>query len=100
MAISYKQQWMSLSWDYNAFPATIFDSPDRQFKSGGHLFALWAPGMQDGRIENDFNAYEPLSVEAGKGISLDASLTVGIGDSCLFFYCNSRPISYFCIHSC
>ena len=80
MAISYKQQWMSLSWDYNAFPATIFDSPDRQFKSGGHLFALWAPGMQDGRIENDFNAYEPLSVEAGKGISLDASLTVGIGD--------------------
>ena len=80
MAISYKEKWMSLSWDYNAFPTTIFDSPDRQFKSGGHLFALWAPGMQNGRIENDFNVYEPMTVEANKGIALNATITTGIGD--------------------
>ena len=80
MAISYKEHWMSLSWDYNAFPATIFDSPDRQFKSGGHLFALWAPGMQNGRLENDFRIYEAMPVEANKGIALNATLIAGIGD--------------------
>ena len=80
MAISYKERWMSLTWDYNAFPATVFDSPDRQFKSNGHLFALWAPGTQNGRFENDFNVYEGMPVAAGKGLSLNTSLSVGIGD--------------------
>ena len=74
MAISLKKSWLSLSWDYKAFPATVFDSPDRQFKSGGHLFALWAPGMQNGRLENDFAVYKAMPVEAGKGLLLKMTL--------------------------
>ena len=75
MAISTKKAWLSLTWNYKAFPATIFDSPDRQFKSGGHLFALWAPGMRNGRLENDFRIYEAMPVEAGKGVSLKMTLS-------------------------
>ena len=80
MAISHKKQWLSLSWEYDKFPATIFDSPDRQFHSGGHLFALWSPGPRQERIENDFSVYHAIPIYKNTPMKLEATIAVGDND--------------------
>ena len=80
MAISHKKKWLSLSWDYNKFPATIFDSPDRQFHSGGHLFALWSPGPQQKRTENEFDIHEAFPIYKNIPLKLEATIAVGDND--------------------
>ena len=49
MAIADASSWFAFEWTHPTgveWPfAPVFDTPDRQFKSGGHLFALWAPGV-------------------------------------------------------
>ncbi len=80
MAISHKKQWLSLSWEYDKFPATIFDSPDRQFHSGGHLFALWSPGPRQDRIENDFSVYHAIPIYKNTPMKLEATIAVGDND--------------------
>ena len=77
MAISHKKQWLSLSWEYDKFPATVFDSPDRQFHSGGHLFALWSPGPRQERIENDFCVYHAIPIYKNTPLKLEATIAVG-----------------------
>lgn len=39
--------------------ATVFDTPDRLFKSGGHLLAFWAPAVGPARHESELDIYEP-----------------------------------------
>ncbi|MBR6323523.1 MAG: hypothetical protein IKR62_00970, partial [Victivallales bacterium] len=80
MAISHKKQWLSLSWEYDKFPATVFDSPDRQFHSGGHLFALWSPGPRQERIENDFCVYHAIPIYKNTPLKLEATIAVGDHD--------------------
>ncbi len=80
MAISHGRRWLSLDWEYDKFPATVFDTPDRLFKTGSHLFALWSPGTREERLENDFNVYDPITWKAGERKSLTATLTCGSDD--------------------
>ena len=80
MAISHKKKWLSLSWDYDKFPATIFDSPDHQFHSGGHLFALWSPGPQQKRTENEFDIHEAFPIYKNVPLKLEATIAVGDND--------------------
>ena len=40
--------------------ATVFDTPDRLFKSGGHLLAFWAPAVGPARGESELDVYEPV----------------------------------------
>ena len=79
--VSPSKTWMSLSWNYYDYPAAIFDTPDRQFKSGASLFALWSPSVRDGRIENDLNVYQPLHWKADTVYSMTQVVSAGKGES-------------------
>ena len=81
MAILQDRQWLALSWDESLKPGPIFDSPDRIYNSGAHLFALWSPGVCQGRIENDFNVYEPMHWEGNRDYSMTTLISAGDGDS-------------------
>lgn len=82
MAIAADGHWLSLSWDYARQPLTVFDSPDRQFGSGAHLFALWWPGLQGRcRLEGDLKTYGALPLRAGQPLSLEYELSAGEGDT-------------------
>ena len=39
--------------------AAVFDTPDRIFRSGGHLLAFWAPAVGPARRESELDVYEP-----------------------------------------
>ena len=41
--------------------ATVFDTPDRLFRSGGHLLAFWAPAVGPARNESELDIYAPTS---------------------------------------
>ncbi|MBQ4198405.1 MAG: hypothetical protein II649_00845 [Kiritimatiellae bacterium] len=42
------------------FFATVFDTPDRVFKSGGHLLAFWAPQVGPARRQSSFKISAPV----------------------------------------
>ena len=79
--VSPSKTWMSLSWNYYDYPAAIFDTPDRQFKSGASLFALWSPSVREGRIENDLNVYQPLVWKADTVHAMTQVISAGKGGS-------------------
>ncbi|MBR6057016.1 MAG: hypothetical protein IKP58_02480 [Victivallales bacterium] len=79
--VSPSKTWLSLSWNYYDYPAAIFDTPDRQFKSGASLFALWSPSVRDGRIENDLNVYQPLNWKADTIYAMKQVISAGKGES-------------------
>lgn len=73
-----KARTLSLAWNrengaYQAASA-VFDTPDRQFRSGGHLFALWAPAVESGREANDPAVYEAQPFTGG---TVTARLALG-----------------------
>ncbi len=85
--------WLGFSWDRFAWNAdrpnakferpmgplpyaTVFDSPDRIFKSGGHLLAFWAPAVGVARRESKRAIFEAtpfapathvVTLRSGKG---------------------------------
>ncbi len=79
MTIFQDKQWLSLIWDEKNKPAPIFDTPDRTYNSGAHLFALWSPGVCQGRLENDFNVYVPMHWEGGRDYSMSMLVSAGDG---------------------
>ncbi|NMA47495.1 MAG: hypothetical protein GX945_13125 [Lentisphaerae bacterium] len=81
MAILQDRQWLALSWDESQKPGPIFDSPDRIHNSGAHLFALWSPGVCQGRIENDFNVYEPMRWDGERDYGMTTVVSAGDGHS-------------------
>ena len=44
--------------------AAVFDTPDRLFRSGGHLLAFWAPAVGQARSESELDVYEPVPLQA------------------------------------
>ncbi|MBP5319798.1 MAG: hypothetical protein J6334_02335 [Kiritimatiellae bacterium] len=58
--------------------ATVFDTPDRLLKSGGHLLAFWAPAVGEARLESSLDLYHgtPFS-----GASHTVVLRSGEGDT-------------------
>jgi len=63
--------------------ATVFDTPDRLFKSGGHLLAFWAPAVGLARAESELDVYAAvpfrevrhrIGFRAGEGASVADAL--------------------------
>ena len=69
MALADDASWFALEWtnpNCAEWPfAPVFDTPDRQFKSGGHLFALWAPGIGAARREGDLRMFSAVPFTSG-----------------------------------
>ncbi len=80
MALADDTSWFALEWsnpDCVEWPfAPVFDTPDRQFKSGGHLFALWAPGIGAARREGDLRIFSAVPFESGL---VETTLSTGAG---------------------
>ena len=80
MALTDASSWFALEWsnpNCAEWPfAPVFDTPDRQFKSGGHLFALWAPGVGAARRESDVRLFSSVPFTSG---AIEATLSSGAG---------------------
>ena len=80
MAIADATGWFALEWKQpvaSALPfAPVFDTPDRQFRSGGHLFALWAPGVGPARDESDIRVMTAVPFTGGM---VETVLVAGTG---------------------
>ena len=80
MALTDASSWFALEWknpDCTDWPfAPVFDTPDRLFKSGGHLFALWAPGVGAARRESDTRLFASVPFTSG---AVEATLSTGAG---------------------
>ena len=80
MALADASSWFAFEWKNPGsaeWPfAPVFDTPDRQFKSGGHLFALWAPGVGAARRESDVRLFSAVPFTAG---AVETTLSSGAG---------------------
>ena len=79
MALTDSSSWFAFEWERRAPAqpfAPVFDTPDRQFKSGGHLFALWAPGIGAARRESDTRLFAAEPFTAGAVVT---TLSAGAG---------------------
>ncbi len=80
MALTDASSWFALEWsnpNCAEWPfAPVFDTPDRQFKSGGHLFALWAPGVGAARRESDTRLFASVPFTSG---AVETTLSTGAG---------------------
>ncbi|MDY0166568.1 MAG: hypothetical protein RBS80_08485 [Thermoguttaceae bacterium] len=81
MSVVAKGRYVGLIWDCNDRPAAVFDSPDRVFRSGSHLMGLWLPGVGEGRLENELEAFRPLVIEANAPLPFTATLIGGRGET-------------------
>ena len=80
MALTDASSWFAFEWTQpkdTEWPfAPVFDTPDRQFKSGGHLFALWAPGIGAARRESDMRLFSSVPFSSGV---VETTLSTGAG---------------------
>ena len=53
-------EWTPSEADGKPSFSPVFDTPDRLFGTGGHLFALWAPAVGVGRHESHPEVYGPM----------------------------------------
>ncbi|MGN0878630.1 MAG: hypothetical protein ACI4WT_04155, partial [Oligosphaeraceae bacterium] len=82
MALAADGRWLSLSWDDSGLrPATVFDVPDRQYRSGANLWGLWLPGVGRHRLDGDLNTYLPMPVAANQTLALSAVIAGGPGET-------------------
>lgn len=81
MSVAAQGKWLSLSWEHEKYPATIFDMPDRLLKSGANLWGLWWPGVRQGRMDGDLGTYKPITMKAGQTYSLRSLISTGKGDT-------------------
>ena len=80
MALAAEGRWLSLAWQPGEVAASpLFDSPDRVFRSGGHVFGLWSPAVGEARFEGELAVYSGVRLEAGKTYTCVATLGGGKG---------------------
>ena len=82
MLLSDGRDWLAMRWRENfgiAAFSPVFDTPDRLFGTGGHLFALWSPTVGKCRRESEFDIYAPM--DGFTHGECEATLTVGRGHS-------------------
>ena len=64
-ALTDEKAWLAAKWGMPRSQqySVVFDTPDRQFKSGGHLLAFWFPAVGRARPESELDIYcaEPYS---------------------------------------
>ena len=77
-ALTGGKSYLAAKWDMpqNREYAVVFDTPDRQFMSGGHLLAFWFPAVGDARPESELDIYR---AEAYSGGSQTVILRAGKG---------------------
>ena len=84
-ALTDEKAWLAAEWTMprKREYSVVFDTPDRQFNSGGHLLAFWFPAVGEARPESELNLYgaEPYSggsqtviLRAGDGATVAAAL--------------------------
>jgi hypothetical protein len=82
MAIQAEGRYVGLVWEPEPDICALFDSPDRQFKAGGHLLGLLFPGSNGfNREERSLVPYRPQSMTAKRPVRLRATLIGGLGGS-------------------
>ena len=82
MTIQQGERWVSLSWEPDPQFAAVFDSPDRLFKSGGHVMGLLYPGSDGGnRFEGSLLPHNGERLSPGNPLRLKATLAGGRGGS-------------------
>lgn len=82
MAIQAEDRYIGLIWDKRPEFSAVFDSPDRLFKSGGHVMGVIFPGSDGIRREEGSilpNSFTTLS--AKKPLILHATIIGGRGQS-------------------
>lgn len=79
MALCQGGRYLAVSWTRADHPAVVFDSPDRVFRSGAHLLALWSPGVGPNREENTFAPHDSFTVPAGAPLEFAYTLSGGSG---------------------
>ena len=95
MAIEHDGRYVGLVWERNDIIAAEFDSPDRIYESGGHLMGLSAPAVSSTRFENEFAAYDPMTIEADKPLRTKAKIIAGKSTSvveAVKHYLKLRPL--------
>lgn len=82
MALQAQGRYLGVTWEADPAFAPAFDSPDRQFQSGGHLLGLICPGS-DGlnRDEGNLLPYGGRWLAANEPLVLRAKLLGGAGES-------------------
>jgi hypothetical protein len=82
MAIEHGGRYLGLIWEPQPQVAAVFDSPDRQFRSGGHLLGLMFPGSDgSNREQRSLLPYDAALVRAGKPLRVRATLIGGAGST-------------------
>jgi len=75
-------KYIGLVWNQHPAVSAVFDSPDRLFKSGGHLMGLVFPGSNGkNRIEGSLLPHWPDSLFAGRPLKVRATIIAGKGTS-------------------
>jgi len=84
MAMAVQGRFLGLSWspDRDGTFCAVFDSPDRIFKSTGHLMGLLFPGSDgNNREENSVVPYDPARLNPNQPLTIQAFVIGGVGDS-------------------
>jgi hypothetical protein len=79
MALAQNGRYLGVAWERAEQPAALFDSPDRVFGSGAHLFGLWYPGVGARRLENSIAALDAMAVPADTPLTFRYTLLAGKG---------------------
>ncbi len=82
MAVAASNHCLGLIWEPQPDLTPVFDSPDRQFNSGGHLLGLLCPGS-DGlnRDEGSLLPYSPRLLRSNEVIVARCIIVADQGDS-------------------
>ena len=66
-ALTDTKAWLAAAWDMprNREFSVVFDTPDRQYHSGGHLLAFWFPAVGDVRADSELDIYGAVDYAGG-----------------------------------
>lgn len=82
MAIQDQGAYVGLIWEMEPEISAVFDSPDRQFRSGGHLMGLLFPGANGkNRDPGSLLPYDGEMLRAGQPLRFRATIIGGVGDT-------------------
>jgi len=82
MVVQAQGRYVGIIWQPCSHFSALFDSPDRIFRSGGHVMGLLYPGSNgDNREEGNLLPYFPETLSANTPLVLDATIIGGEGDT-------------------
>lgn len=82
MAIEHDARYIGLVWDKDPKFSAVFDSPDRLFRSNGHVLGVLFPGSDGAnRVEGSLLPYQGELLRAKAPLTLNAAIIGGRGRS-------------------